>query len=721
MMPFIHPMFGYSAEASPPDFAPETLFASGEQGFWYDVQDLSTMWQDAAGTIPAEVGYIVGRLDDKSGNGNHATQATAGLCPILRQNGTTGKYYLEFDGSDDNLVTSVPFGSATELSVFAGLRNRVQTDLAGYLEMVSSGSPGPAVMRMRQQSAGATTIWDGLLYAGGLSEGTDARAQASTITPNTMVISSQHDIANDLSTIRINGLDGTDGTGEKGGNTLGTMDVNIGKLNFRTSIAADLYFLLVSSTLVAEPEGAEYYIDGLMGGGVMPAYRPPGPPPVYPDEGFARDLGGRMPWAAFGQPISTTEHADNFGFWQDVGVNVMGGWNPSVSGLTYDPTDLNDWNSTSEAAAEAWDAAAIAKGFKLDRFPFTPARALADLEAGMREHIVGWSVQDEAEAGTGFDIAPQLALMDEADPTYQIVRSINSTGPAIIYQQGALLFPYFNQFAGYPAVQAMFDFYPVQQTTLGKTVILGYRPNGQPYTATHNSQGLVSARTEEWTILGVPTTNYLSHSPYMLFMATGGFVEGYQTTLRIPTPEQVRFQIADAIVMGAEGIAFFPQRFEWLESPVGSGNYYKTFTQFNGTPSDVKTQLTTTIANWQALETEFATNLLIDPATNRMWPATYRVCPDTSPSGQQTTAESGWTFVSPPSTEYLPGPFQGSVRAVTGVGNVYFIQNLGNASASLTDATWGFSAVPFAAWETLVFIEGDLVNPVWSDIDGILP
>lgn len=43
------------------------LFANGEQGFWYDPNDLSTMFQDAAGTIPvAAVGQPVGLVLDKS-------------------------------------------------------------------------------------------------------------------------------------------------------------------------------------------------------------------------------------------------------------------------------------------------------------------------------------------------------------------------------------------------------------------------------------------------------------------------------------------------------------------------------------------------------------------------------------------------------------------------------------------------------------------------------
>ncbi|SDH27724.1 hypothetical protein SAMN05428952_100994 [Nitrosomonas sp. Nm132] len=67
------------------------LFVNNEQGFWYDPSDFSTMFQDSAGTIPVtSVGQSVGRILDKSGNGNHATQATTSKKPILKRMPTSG-------------------------------------------------------------------------------------------------------------------------------------------------------------------------------------------------------------------------------------------------------------------------------------------------------------------------------------------------------------------------------------------------------------------------------------------------------------------------------------------------------------------------------------------------------------------------------------------------------------------------------------------------------
>ena len=59
------------------------MFTRGEPGAWYDPSDLSTLFQDSAGTTPVTaVEQPVGRILDKSGRGNHATQATTTKRPV---------------------------------------------------------------------------------------------------------------------------------------------------------------------------------------------------------------------------------------------------------------------------------------------------------------------------------------------------------------------------------------------------------------------------------------------------------------------------------------------------------------------------------------------------------------------------------------------------------------------------------------------------------------
>lgn len=92
-------------------FSPADLFSNGEVGAWYDPSDISTMFTDTAGTTPANVGDPVARINDKSGNGFHATQSTAAARPILRQVGSL--YYLDFDGVDDFLAGPTSTASTT--------------------------------------------------------------------------------------------------------------------------------------------------------------------------------------------------------------------------------------------------------------------------------------------------------------------------------------------------------------------------------------------------------------------------------------------------------------------------------------------------------------------------------------------------------------------------------------------------------------------------------
>src|SRR5688500_2559990 len=98
------------------------LFAAGEQGAWYDPSDFSTMFQDSAGTTPVTAaGQPVGKINDKSGRGNHATQATAGSRPQLTQD-ASGFYYLAFDGVDKSLATSnVDFSATDKVTLWAGV------------------------------------------------------------------------------------------------------------------------------------------------------------------------------------------------------------------------------------------------------------------------------------------------------------------------------------------------------------------------------------------------------------------------------------------------------------------------------------------------------------------------------------------------------------------------------------------------------------------------
>ena len=115
-------------------WSPLDLFEGGKKGAWYDPSDLSTMWQDSAGTTPVTAdGQPVGKILDKSGNGNHATQPVAGKRPTYHTAG--GTHWLDFDGVDDSLYTaSINLTSTSKITVFAGTANSKTLSTGTLLE-----------------------------------------------------------------------------------------------------------------------------------------------------------------------------------------------------------------------------------------------------------------------------------------------------------------------------------------------------------------------------------------------------------------------------------------------------------------------------------------------------------------------------------------------------------------------------------------------------------
>lgn len=99
-------------------FTPAECFRGGVNGVWFDFSDLGTMFQDSAGTTPVTAAdQPVGKVLDKSGNGNHASQATDSKRPMLRSDGRL--WWLEFDGVDDCFTHT--YGSGSNANLYAAL------------------------------------------------------------------------------------------------------------------------------------------------------------------------------------------------------------------------------------------------------------------------------------------------------------------------------------------------------------------------------------------------------------------------------------------------------------------------------------------------------------------------------------------------------------------------------------------------------------------------
>lgn len=105
--PMVRPMvtaMGEGGQRTPAQII-QNLFAQGQQGFWLPFTDFASISQDAAGTLPyTALEQPVGRVLDRSGRGNHASQVTSsarGKVSAAVVSPPTRPYYLQLDGVDD--------------------------------------------------------------------------------------------------------------------------------------------------------------------------------------------------------------------------------------------------------------------------------------------------------------------------------------------------------------------------------------------------------------------------------------------------------------------------------------------------------------------------------------------------------------------------------------------------------------------------------------------
>lgn len=129
----------------------------GRDGFYYDVADTSTLWQDLAGTVPVTAhGQSVLRVDDLSGNGNHLLFFAAAT---YQTDGT--HHWLLFDGVNDYAQINDRFGLAANPALTVGMGLRILSDhgnaTLNYINMLW-------LIGAEQSAGGSHTLggaWDG--------------------------------------------------------------------------------------------------------------------------------------------------------------------------------------------------------------------------------------------------------------------------------------------------------------------------------------------------------------------------------------------------------------------------------------------------------------------------------------------------------------------------------------------------------------------------------
>lgn len=181
-------------------FSPASLFSAGEQGVWYDPSDSTTLFQDTAGTIPVTaVGQSVARINDKSGRGNHATQATAAARPTYQVD-ASGRPFLLFDGVDDGLATSsITFGT-NSAQIVSGVRKL--SDVAAGMVAESGNLSPPGSVTMFAPAAANNTY---SFRSRGSVAAVDVTA-SPFVAPITSVVTGIGDTSLNTCIIRVNGV-----------------------------------------------------------------------------------------------------------------------------------------------------------------------------------------------------------------------------------------------------------------------------------------------------------------------------------------------------------------------------------------------------------------------------------------------------------------------------------------------------------------------------------
>ena len=207
-------------------FNPRSLFAAGEQGIWLDPSDFSALYQDAAGTTPVTaVGQPVGKILDKSGRGNHATQSTGASRPTLQQD-SNGLYYLRFDGTDDGMATpSINFTGTDKMTVWAGVR-KLSDAATGILAELSTNSDST-----NGTFALAASVVGNNYYAQSRGTVRSTRDATGYVAPHSAVLVAEAKISTDILRLHVNNAAPLSSATDQGTGTYGNYPLYIGRRN----------------------------------------------------------------------------------------------------------------------------------------------------------------------------------------------------------------------------------------------------------------------------------------------------------------------------------------------------------------------------------------------------------------------------------------------------------------------------------------------------------
>lgn len=340
---------GANAAIAAAAWSPLALFAASENGVWYDPSDFSSMFQDAAGTVPVTApGDPVGKILDKSGNGHHATQSTAGNRPTLAQD-VYGAYHLTFTGTQHLSAGSFAWGSGLA-SIFSG---HGQTTTGGATNPIwSFGDP----------TAVAAAFWEvySSNYLAHTRRGSGSFGTVrspTTYTTGTNVTTHVLDLsgathATEQSTQRNFGLayasGSTFGSADTGSGSFGTQTLYLGRVG-TTYYSGRLYGLIARAAASSADEitAAETWMGNKSGTGAF-AFTETLTPTQWSESRAAVDATTHYESSVFGYlEITTTSMQLEVDSWNDIYSTFssevkIGVWVDTGSGFTYHSTLTNN-------------------------------------------------------------------------------------------------------------------------------------------------------------------------------------------------------------------------------------------------------------------------------------------------------------------------------------------------------------------------------------------
>lgn len=191
---------------------------------WYAPSDISSLFQDAAMTVPVIAdGDPVGAMKDMSGHGHHAFQTNLSKRPIYRNE--QGKCSLEFDGSTTFLSMGVLDMSGTdEVFLATGVKTMSSTSIGTLCELSESSSSNVGTFALFDRGvSGGAVSW----RSRGLNSSLLTVSRGASL-PVSSVYVCTGKISTDVSTLRRNGVEIGSSTADQGSGNFSASPLYLG-------------------------------------------------------------------------------------------------------------------------------------------------------------------------------------------------------------------------------------------------------------------------------------------------------------------------------------------------------------------------------------------------------------------------------------------------------------------------------------------------------------